>query len=191
MTLAEDTGQAPTYIRLRGNFKDPGAAVTPGTPEALPAASASQPPDRLALARWLVSPDNPLTARVAVNRMWQELFGRGLVSTSEDFGSQGEKPTHPELLDWLATEFMRTRLEPESDLPADSDFLDVPAEVRGKSRSGESRSRKHPAGAAVAAPAARGADPGLCASGRRSATRHSRRAECASAAARRSHRPGL
>jgi Protein of unknown function (DUF1553)/Protein of unknown function (DUF1549) len=106
MTLAEDTARAPTYIRLRGNFKDRDAAVTSGTPEALPAALASQRTDRRALARWLVSRDNPLTARVAVNRMWQELFGRGLVSTSEDFGNQGEKPTHPELLDWLATEFV-------------------------------------------------------------------------------------
>ncbi len=106
MSLAEDTRREPTFLRIRGNFKDTGIEVTPGAPEALRAPSANQLPDRLALARWLVSPENPLTARVAVNRMWQELFGRGLVSTSEDFGTQGEKPTHPELLDWLATEFV-------------------------------------------------------------------------------------
>lgn len=105
MTLAEDTERQPSYVRLRGNFKDLGVEVTPGTIESLGALPADGTADRLALARWLVAPENPLTARVAVNRSWQELFGRGLVRTSEDFGTQGEKPTHPELLDWLASEF--------------------------------------------------------------------------------------
>jgi hypothetical protein len=105
MTLAEDAERHPTYIRVRGNYKDLGPEVTPGTPEALPPMNASAA-SRLALARWLVSPPNPLTARVAVNRFWQELFGRGLVRTPEDFGLQGERPSHPELLDWLASQFM-------------------------------------------------------------------------------------
>ncbi len=104
MTLAEESTRKPTHLRLRGNFKEPGIAVTPGAPERLPGAEHSGA-DRLALARWLVSAENPLTPRVTVNRLWQELFGRGLVRTSEDFGRQGEKPSHPELLDWLASEF--------------------------------------------------------------------------------------
>jgi hypothetical protein len=94
-----------THVHVRGNFRDKGGAVEPGTPAALHPMHGSG--DRMALARWVVSPDNPLTARVTVNRLWQELFGRGLVATSDDFGTRGEKPSHPELLDWLATEFVR------------------------------------------------------------------------------------
>jgi hypothetical protein len=92
----------PTSIHIRGDFRNPGNKVEPGTPSVLPSAA---PATRLDLARWLMAADNPLTARVVVNRFWQEFFGRGLVSTSEDLGTQGEKPSHPELLDWLATEF--------------------------------------------------------------------------------------
>lgn len=95
-----------TNILLRGNFRNPGVEVMADVPSALPALPAGGKPDRLALANWLVSRDNPLTARVIVNRVWQEYFGRGIVRTSEDFGKQGERPSHPELLDWLASEFM-------------------------------------------------------------------------------------
>jgi hypothetical protein len=95
-----------THILLRGNFRNPGVEVSPDVPSALPPLPAGVPRDRLALAKWLVSRNNPLTARVTVNRVWQEYFGRGLVRTSEDFGTQGEKPSHPALLDWLASEFM-------------------------------------------------------------------------------------
>ncbi|HEY5310892.1 MAG TPA: DUF1553 domain-containing protein, partial [Pirellulales bacterium] len=95
-----------TFILVKGNFMVRGQRVEPGLPAALPAWPAGVPHNRLGLARWLVDPANPLTARVAVNRFWSQLFGRGLVETEEDFGSQGSPPTHPELLDWLATEFM-------------------------------------------------------------------------------------
>ncbi|MCL6505115.1 MAG: PSD1 and planctomycete cytochrome C domain-containing protein [Pirellulales bacterium] len=95
-----------TYILIRGAYDKPGEPVQPGTPAALPPLPADAPPNRLGLARWLVDPSHPLTARVTVNRLWQQLFGAGLVRTPEDFGSQGQWPTHPELLDWLASEFI-------------------------------------------------------------------------------------
>tara|TARA_R110002073_G_scaffold43606_12_gene121626 strand:- start:802 stop:2463 length:1662 start_codon:yes stop_codon:yes gene_type:complete len=94
----------PSFVRSRGVYDQLGEAVTAGVPAVL--TSANQPTDRLAFARWLVDGKHPLTARVTVNRYWQLLFGRGLVNTPEDFGSQGDLPTHPELLDWLASEFM-------------------------------------------------------------------------------------
>lgn len=94
-----------TRIQIRGSHLILGDEVTPNTPAVFPPLSEG-PKDRLALARWLVDTNNPLTARVAVNRYWQRLFGTGLVRTSEDFGAQGELPTHPKLLDYLAVEFM-------------------------------------------------------------------------------------
>jgi hypothetical protein len=94
-----------THMFIRGDFRSPGIEVTPGTPAVLPPMPPNAPANRLTLARWLVSPENPLTARVAVNRIWQELFGRGLTRTSEDLGTRGDPPSHPELLDWLAASF--------------------------------------------------------------------------------------
>ena len=93
-----------TFIHIRGDFKNRGEPVQPGTPAALPPLDG--PVDRLALARWLARPDHPLTARVFVNRLWERFFGTGLVASSADFGFQGDYPSHPELLDWLAAEFV-------------------------------------------------------------------------------------
>ncbi|NDH93732.1 MAG: DUF1553 domain-containing protein [Planctomycetia bacterium] len=96
----------PTHRHHRGEFLSPEELVAPAVPAFLPQLPNDSAPDRLALARWLVSPDNPLTARVVVNRHWHALFGRGLVETVADFGYQGTPPSHPELLDWLAVSFM-------------------------------------------------------------------------------------
>jgi hypothetical protein len=105
--VREVTGERrKTRLQYRGNYLDRGPEVAPGLPAAFHAVDADRPIDRLSLARWLVEKNNPLTARVVANRYWEALFGRGIVATSEEFGSQGEPPTHPELLDWLATEFM-------------------------------------------------------------------------------------
>jgi cytochrome c553 len=106
--LSELTGdkRRKTRVQLRGNFLNLGAEVTDGLPPALGPAPGEGKVDRLTLAHWLVSTNNPLTARVVVNRLWEAIFGIGLVRTSEEFGAQGELPSHPELLDWLAVESM-------------------------------------------------------------------------------------
>ncbi|MFM8984549.1 MAG: DUF1553 domain-containing protein, partial [Planctomycetia bacterium] len=107
MVMQDVPGLRKTHVLDRGLHDKPGAEVTAGVPESIgPALTADSPADRLALARWLVARGNPLTARVAVNRIWQQFFGLGLVKTVEDFGVQGDPPSHPELLDWLAVDFM-------------------------------------------------------------------------------------
>lgn len=105
--MEEMKEQRPAFVLARGAYDAPlGEPLPRKTPEVLPAMSADMPLDRLGLARWLLKPDHPLTARVEVNRVWQHFFGRGLVATTENFGTQGELPSHPELLDWLARDFV-------------------------------------------------------------------------------------
>ncbi len=108
MVMAEMAEPRQAYLLERGAYNEHGEPVEPGTPKSILAYDDSLPQNRLGLSRWLVDERNPLTARVAVNRMWQQCFGRGLVETSEDFGSQGDLPTHPGLLDWLALKYIQS-----------------------------------------------------------------------------------
>ena len=106
MVLEEMPEARTTYAYNRGEYDAPMYEVTAGTPEVLPSFSEKNPPNRLSLAKWLFEPEHPLTARVAVNRYWQMLFGEGIVRTPQDFGVQGELPSHPALLDWLAVDLI-------------------------------------------------------------------------------------
>ena len=106
LVMVEMDKPRETHLMARGNYLDPKQKVAPGTPAALHPWKKEWPANRLGFAKWLVDPANPLVARVTVNRWWGQFFGSGIVSTEEDFGSQCEPPTHPELLDWLAVEFM-------------------------------------------------------------------------------------
>jgi hypothetical protein len=108
MVMEEMTPPRDAFLLIRGAYDKPGEKVQRGVPAVFPPAPAGLPANRLGLARWMVDPANPLTARVTVNRFWQMYFGVGIVKTTEDFGAQGEWPSHLDLLDWLATEFIRT-----------------------------------------------------------------------------------
>jgi hypothetical protein len=106
LVMRERSEPRTTHVLRLGSFLTPGEEVEPSVPAVLNPWPDGEPQDRLGLARWLVSPENPLTARVTVNRLWERIFGAGIVATSNDFGLQGERPTHPELLDWLAVDFV-------------------------------------------------------------------------------------
>ncbi len=107
MVMVEMPKPRDTFMLVRGQYDKKGEQVSAGVPAFLPPLAADAPSNRLGLARWLVDPKHPLTSRVAVNRVWQMIFSAGLARTSEDLGSQGEMPTHPELLDWLAVELQQ------------------------------------------------------------------------------------
>ncbi len=106
MVMREMDKPRPAFVLLRGEYDKKGDEVKAALPAALGTLPEGAPNNRLGLAKWIVDPKNPLTARVWVNRQWEKFFGTGLVKTSENFGSQGEPPSHPELLDWLASEFV-------------------------------------------------------------------------------------
>lgn len=105
MTIAESAAPHPSYLRVHGDYRTNGVQVTPAVLSVLPQPARKDHLTRLDLANWIVSRDNPLTARVAVNRIWQELVGQGIVKSSDDFGTRGDQPSHPELLDWLAANY--------------------------------------------------------------------------------------
>ena len=106
MTVADFPRTRPSHLRVRGDYRTDGIEVPVATPAVLPELNAKGAPTRLDLARWMVRKDNPLTARVTVNWVWQEIFGLGIVRTSDDFGTRGDAPSHPELLDWMSARFM-------------------------------------------------------------------------------------
>lgn len=106
MVMEDKQVPRPGFVRVRGDFRQPSEPVQPGTPSQVMPFPDTLPRNRLGFAQWLTSRDHPLTARVAVNRIWQQVFGAGLVRNPQDFGTRGELPTHPELLDWLACDFM-------------------------------------------------------------------------------------
>lgn len=106
MVMKELEKRRQAYVLRRGSYQMPADPVEPGVPEGIMPMPAGLPQNRLGFAKWMIDPGNPLTARVAVNRIWRAHFGRGLVATAEDFGAQGQLPTHPELLDWLAKQFI-------------------------------------------------------------------------------------
>lgn len=106
LIMSELTEPRESFLFIKGDFTRRGEPVQPGTPAVLPPLTTAGRPNRFDLAKWVVNPANPLTARVTVNRIWQQYFGRGLVETENDFGTQGDAPSHPELLDWLASEFV-------------------------------------------------------------------------------------
>jgi hypothetical protein len=108
MIMRERPNPRPTHMLMRGQYDQPGEEVQPSVPAIFPGLPEGAGADRLGLANWLVDPSHPLTSRVMVNRLWQQLFATGIVKTAEDFGVQGEWPSHPELLDWLSVEFIES-----------------------------------------------------------------------------------
>ena len=134
MTERPPENPRPTFVHKRGEFLQPAERVEPAVLSMLRPMPAEAPHNRLGLARWLVSGSNPLTGRVTMNRQWAAFFGTGLVRTVEDFGYQGERPTHPELLDWLALSLVEAGWSMKAMHRADRHERDLPAVVAGHAR---------------------------------------------------------
>ena len=122
------------YVLNRGEYDQRKDKVSPGTPAMLPPFPADLPRNRLGLAKWLLRPEHPLTARVTVNRFWSEVFGTGLVKTAGDFGVSGELPSHQELLDWLAVEFRESGWDVKTPVQIDGHFGHVPPKCGSHAR---------------------------------------------------------
>jgi hypothetical protein len=140
MVMQDQPNPRDTFLLKRGQYDQPGEKVASGVPAVLPPLPEGAPHNRLGLAKWLVHSSNPLTARVAVNRCWQMYFGTGLVKTVEDFGVTGEAPSHPELLDWLATELIRSSW----DVKAMQKLIVCSATYRQSSRSTKEMNERDP-----------------------------------------------
>ena len=148
MVMADMKKPRDTFVLARGDYRNQTEKVQPGVPSMLPPLPEGAPLNRLTLAKWLVDPKHPLTARVAVNRFWQTYFGTGIVKTQEDFGVQGEPPVHPELLDWLATEFITSGWDIRAMQRLVVTSATIPAIIGGgDGGAARSRSRESAAGA--------------------------------------------
>ena len=136
----------PAYILKRGAYDQHGEPVSANTLAVLPPLPPDAPHNRLGLARWLVAPNNPLLARVTVNRAWEMMFGRGIVETVDNFGSRGAVPSHPELLDWLAADFMHSGWDYKALLKKNRDVRNLSPILESVRRIGGSRSGEHSSG---------------------------------------------
>ena len=181
LVMEERTDQKPfAYILYRGAYDQKRERVEANTPSVLPPMASALPRNRLGLARWLFTEEHPLTARVAVNRMWQEIFGAGLVKTADDFGSQGEPPSHPQLLDWLAVDFRENGWDMKRFYRQVLNFGDLPAAGARHARQACQGSREPPAQPRAALPHGCRDASRLCAGGQRPAGAADRRPQRAS-----------
>ncbi len=187
MVMSEMDKPRDSFVLARGDYRNQTDKVEPGTPAILPPLTVhnGKRATRLDLAEWLIDPSHPLTARVAVNRYWQMYFGTGIVKTAENFGSQGDPPSHPELLDWLATEFIRTKWDVRAHAAADRNFGCLSPVVESDSADDREGSRESPPGARTSLPSSGGNGARQCVGAERLAQSSDRRSQRAALPAQR------